>query len=168
MQPATKAHDRRPARTFTGWHMLAVTVGFFTVVIAVNVTMAVFATGSWTGLVVKNSYVASQEYNGVLRDARAQAARGWTSELDYGNSRLSFALHSRAGTAIAGANAVATVSRPVGTEQDTTVTLIESRPGVYEHAIALGPGAWNVEIRAESGSGAAYRQVYRLRVKAAD
>lgn len=167
MQPATESHDRRPASTFTGWHMLAVTVGFFTVVIAVNVTMAVFATSSWTGLVVKSSYVASQEYNGVLRDARAQAARGWTSELDYGNGRLRFALHTRAGKALAGASVAATASRPVGTEQDATATLTESRPGIYEQAIALAPGEWNVEIRAVTGSGAAYRQIYRLRVKAA-
>ncbi|HLA02420.1 MAG TPA: FixH family protein, partial [Aestuariivirga sp.] len=45
-------------RTFTGWHMAAITISFFAVIIAVNLTLAVFASSSWSGLVVANSYVA--------------------------------------------------------------------------------------------------------------
>ena len=37
---------------FTGRHMLLLTVGFFGVVAAVNVGMAVVSATSWTGLVV--------------------------------------------------------------------------------------------------------------------
>ena len=44
-------------RTFTGWHMAVITISFFAVIIAVNLTLAVFASTSWTGLVVANSYV---------------------------------------------------------------------------------------------------------------
>ena len=61
-----------PGRRFTGGHMLALVCGFFGVVIAVNLTMALFATGSWTGLVVKNSYVASQHFNEELMNAAAR------------------------------------------------------------------------------------------------
>lgn len=48
---------------FTGYHMIACVVSFFAVIIFANVTMAWFASSSWTGLVVKNSYVASQQFN---------------------------------------------------------------------------------------------------------
>ena len=61
---------------FTGRHMLAAMLAFFGVIIAVNITMAVFAQTSWTGFVVRNSYVASQEFNGKVAAARAQAALG--------------------------------------------------------------------------------------------
>ena len=52
----------RPDR-FTGWHMVGVLGLFFGVTILVNLALAFFANGSWTGLIVKNSYVASQHYN---------------------------------------------------------------------------------------------------------
>ncbi|NJR13875.1 MAG: hypothetical protein HC779_06455, partial [Phyllobacteriaceae bacterium] len=65
------------AFTLNGYHMLAIFVAFFGVIVAVNLTMARFAVTHWTGLVVKNSYVASQNYNGWLRQAAASKALGW-------------------------------------------------------------------------------------------
>ena len=53
----------RTMREFTGKHMLAIMIAFFGVVFAVNFTMVYFSRHSWTGLVVENSYVASQEFN---------------------------------------------------------------------------------------------------------
>ena len=66
--------------------MLFAMLAFFGVIIAVNLTMAVLASKSWTGLVVKNSYVASQSF-----DARrlAQEALGWQVETAYDGERLS-------------------------------------------------------------------------------
>ena len=154
----------KPVRQFTGWHMLALVGGFFGIVISVNVTMAVLASGTWTGLVVKNSYVASQEYNTVLRDARAQAALGWTSKLSYEDGRLRFLLLTQDGTALAGAGVDARLSRPVGTNQDDAVDFSESAPGKYERPIKLGAGVWNVEVVAKLRAGTAYRQIFRLHV----
>ena len=54
--------ERKPAE-FTGRHMLAIMLAFFGVIIAVNLVMATLASKSWTGLVVKNTYVASQQFN---------------------------------------------------------------------------------------------------------
>ena len=50
-------------------------LAFFGVIIAVNVVMATLASTSWTGLVVENSYVASQEFN---RKADARPRPGGT------------------------------------------------------------------------------------------
>src|SRR5690606_10441379 len=68
-------------REFTGRHMLLVMVAFFGVIITVNVTMAVLATRSWTGLVVGHTYVASQEFNERTERGRAQMALGWQPAL---------------------------------------------------------------------------------------
>ncbi|WP_421718486.1 FixH family protein [Algiphilus sp.] len=62
---------------FTGWHFLAIILAFFCVIISVNLFMAWNATNSWTGLVVKNSYVASQHFNEVTAEKRRQLAMGW-------------------------------------------------------------------------------------------
>ena len=67
----------KPAQ-FTGWHMAGVLCLFFGTIIAVNMVLAVNASTTWTGLVVKNSYVASQHYNETLAAAARQAKRGWT------------------------------------------------------------------------------------------
>ena len=65
------------ARPFTGWHMTAILVAGFAVVIAVNMAMATIAVRSFGGTVVENSYVASQKFNGWLAQARAQEKLGW-------------------------------------------------------------------------------------------
>jgi nitrogen fixation protein FixH len=61
----------KTAGTFTGWHMLGIMVAFFGVIIAVNLTMAYNAIHSWSGLVVQNTYVASQEFNDKAETAKA-------------------------------------------------------------------------------------------------
>ena len=66
--------DAKKPFTFTGWHMLAIMLAFFGTIITVNFTMAYLATSSWSGLVVKNTYVASQQFNGKTEAIR-QAAR---------------------------------------------------------------------------------------------
>ncbi len=62
-------------KPLTGWHVLAMLVAFFGVIIGVNLTMAYFANSTWSGLVVANGYVASQSFDKDL--ARARAQRRW-------------------------------------------------------------------------------------------
>ncbi|MFZ4382234.1 MAG: FixH family protein, partial [Sandarakinorhabdus sp.] len=69
------------ARPFTGRSFAIIIVGFFGVVVAVNITMARLASGTFGGTVVDNSYVASQKYNGWLAQARAQDRLGWATPL---------------------------------------------------------------------------------------
>lgn len=66
---------------FTGRHMAATMIAFFGVVIAVNVVMARYATSTFGGVVVENSYVASQEYNRWLDEAAAEKALGWKADV---------------------------------------------------------------------------------------
>src|SRR5204862_1481429 len=86
-------------RHFTGWHMLAVVVLFFGTIIGVNIVMVLAATGTFPGLVVTNSYVASQHYNELLASDRAQDRQGWRIELDAPGGVVSFRLADRDGVA---------------------------------------------------------------------
>lgn len=63
---------------FDGRKMSAILIAGFAVVIGVNVYAAVVAKRTFGGLVVENSYVASQEYNGWLKEATEEQALGWT------------------------------------------------------------------------------------------
>ena len=68
-------------RPFTGRHMAMIMIAFFGVVIAVNVLMARFAVSTFGGVVVENSYVASQHFNRWLDEARVEGALGWKAVL---------------------------------------------------------------------------------------
>jgi nitrogen fixation protein FixH len=154
-------------RTFTGLHMLIVMVAFFGVVIGVNLTMAVLASQSWTGLVVKNSYVASQHYNEVLAQARQQDALGWNGMLAYDGERLVFALRDRAGLPVHVLDARVRVSRPTHEHDDQAVDLTPTSGG-YEAEAALAAGIWNADVTARRNDGFTYRAHFRLPVKAGD
>lgn len=131
---------------FTGWHMLALMIGFFGVIISVNVFMAVSATRTWTGLVVQNSYVASQEFNTKLANARDQIAMGWAGGLDYEDNALRFTLVDGTGAPLRPDTVSVHVSRPVGVIGDQTVMLERLPDGAYGAPITLAPGIWNAAI----------------------
>ena len=64
-------------RAFTGRHMATILVAFFGVIIAVNVVNARYASATFGGEVVENSYVASQRFNRWLDEAKNEKALGW-------------------------------------------------------------------------------------------
>lgn len=150
---------------FTGFHMLAIMIAFFGVIIAVNVTMAVTASTSWTGLVVKNTYVASQEFNRKAQEGRAQAALGWTAKLTIGDGAVRFALTDADGVTKAMQGGIATFRRPVNDVEDTVVTLAAEPDGSLKGPVALAEGAWIVEVQAEAGLAHPYRETRRLSVR---
>lgn len=150
--------------TFTGRHMVLVMVAFFGVTIAVNLLLAFFATSSWTGLVVKNSYVASQTYNEKLAEVRAQEALGWGSSLQYQAGELTFALQDEAGVPLSSFEVTVMYGRPAHESEDTRIALHESAPGRYAAEALLLPGVWNAEVTAVAPNGRVYRKLYRLTV----
>ncbi len=119
------ARSHQP-REFTGRHMLIITVSFFAVVIAVNFTLAYFAESSWTGLVVENSYVASQEFNEKAREGREQAALGWTGKLQVTGGEVSYGLTSRGGDPIRLDGVTVLFRHPA---YDTEDERVELKPG---------------------------------------
>jgi len=152
-------------REFTGRHMLLVLIGFFGTVIAVNVLMAWYATHTWSGLVVPNSYVASQHYNEVLAAAEAQAARGWTSTLNVRGGNAVFELKDRHANPVGGYEVSAKFERPVEEHEDMVLTLKDNAgDGRYVARAPLKTGQWEVIVDAHGGQ-ETYRQVFHLIVE---
>lgn len=149
---------------FTGTHMLVTILCFFGVIIAVNLTLAYFASGTWTGLVVKNSYVASQQYNEKLAEVRRQQDTGWSSQFDYSGEKAQFALLAREGNMLRGFDVKARFSRPTHENEDRDLVMTEGANG-YETAVSLAPGVWNVEVTATGSDDRGYRKIFRLFVK---
>jgi nitrogen fixation protein FixH len=139
----------RTARPFTGKHIALILVGFFGVVIAVNVLMARLATSTFGGVVVENSYVASQQFNGWLKEASAEQALGWKADIVRdAQGRATVALRDSNGKAIAAAKVTAIAQHPLGQRPETDLVLHETVPGTY--AAPLEAGRWRVNVMVEA------------------
>ncbi len=158
----------RPER-FTGWHMVGVLGLFFGTIIAVNAVLAILASGSWSGLVVKNTYVASQEYNEKLAAADRQAARGWSGSFEYGEAgRIVFTLVDRDGEPVLADTVRVSLRRPAYESADHGVTLQRKGDGRYALDHPLKGGLWHAEVEAALPGDTAWRKIYRFVAPAAD
>ena len=148
--------------SITGRQVFAVMVTFFSVIIAVNAALAVFAMKSWTGLVVQNGYVASQGFNEELAEARRQAQLGWQERFGYANGKLTLTLGDAELRPIEGAKVIVTLKRPSTDREDRQLILNETASGRYELAVALSPGLWDAEAIVRTATGETLRRVYRF------
>jgi len=137
---------------FTGWHMLAIMIGFFGVVIGVNAVMATDAIRTFGGLVVENSYVATTHYNRWLAEGRQQEREGWqaTPTTD-GTGAVSLRL-SRAGQSIDGASVSIVANHPVGLVAQRSLRLRPVGGGVYRSDGRLPRGRWLIRIEVSAGA----------------
>ena len=150
-------------RRFTGWHMAAILIGFFGVVIAVNLVMATSAVRTFGGVTVENSYVASQRFNTWLAEARAQESLGWRSQVS-GTPRgaLVVRLTSPPGP-IEGARVKAAAEHPLGRLPGRSFALTAIGGGRYSALHALPAGRWRISVDA-SAAGHEARFVSEVRL----
>lgn len=144
----------RASRELTGQKVFLIGLGLFLVMLTPNIILAVMASRTFSGLVVPNSYVASQDFD--LRRA-AQDALGWDVTLEHSDDVLRLALNDRAGHAVRPAALMVTVGRPTSRRDDTIVELVAT-PGGFAAPLDLAPGAWRVEIVAEAADGTLFQQ----------
>ncbi|BCM20849.1 FixH family protein [Mesorhizobium sp. J8] len=155
---------------FSGKHMLIVIVSFFAVVIGVNVTMATLAQKSWTGLVVENTYVASQQFNEEARKGRAQAALGWTGKLTVASGEVRYSLVDSKGKPVPLHGVRILFRHPAYEAEDEALTLAavsRDAPGNTDtFAVRHTPknGVWIVEIDADAGLRSPFRDVRRIMI----
>jgi nitrogen fixation protein FixH len=148
-QPATGAEPRR----LTGWMVLAMLVSFFLVVASVNGYMIRAAIGTFPGTEVKNSYVASQQYNREIVAMRQQAERSWKVDVSLRRqgpaALLDLTIRDASGQPVRGLALTARLAHPVDAKIDHSGDVEERAGGVY--AVNFGEvqrGAWNLVIEA--------------------
>lgn len=165
--------ERKPVRTdynpggrpFTGRAMLATILGFFAMVVAVNMLMAWLAVTNFRGVVVDSGYVASQDFNRDRQRLAAQAARGWRIDLAAPGGAPAATLTGPDGAPLQGLVVSGTVGRPADGRDETALAFLETAPGVYVADARLAPGQWRLVLTAE-GSGPRHASVHRLLVRA--
>lgn len=136
-------------RPFTGRRFLAILLGAFLAVTAVNGLMIWYAESSWTGLVSDSAYEQGLGFDRMLAQSRTEAALGWQGQIAYdvAAGRLAVVLADHAGRPLAGLALSGQWLRPTQEGMDRTVDLVERAPGRYEATIRPPlPGQWDVRV----------------------
>lgn len=143
----------------TGRKVTAIFVVFFGIVMAVNFTMAHFASSTFGGVVVENSYVASQNYNKWLDEAAAEKKLGWSAAV----TRL---LDNRVALRFTGAPddlaVTGVVRHPLGHAPDQALRFAQAADGSLVSDKAVAPGRWLIRLTAQAGQ-AKWRDEQELR-----
>lgn len=153
--------ERQQGFVFTGWHMAGVMVLFFGTIITVNMIMAWNASSSWSGLVVKNTYVASQQFNAKVAEARALAASGIKGELTIADGRVVYSVSDAEGAPVSADVATAVFKRPVDERKDFTLALVADGRGVFAAEHEVPYGQWVVDISTTRDGEKVFHQTVR-------
>ena len=150
---------KKVTREITGRKVLFIALGAFGAIITANMTLAVAAIGTFPGLEVKNSYVASQGFDA---EREAQMLLGWRALADYEDGALVVKVVDRDGHPAALSDLAVRLGRPTGEARNITADLIYQIGGVATE-IDLSPGLWRVDVVATGMSGDRFRQHLTLR-----
>ncbi len=136
-------------RRFTGLHMTLILVAFFGVVIGVNLYMSRMAISTFGGVVVENSYVASQHFNRWLDEAAKEKALGWKAEakrLPDGRVSVDVQGLKDSGLAENKASLSAIARHPLGRLPDQTLAFTRTASGAYVSSQPLPAGRWRLRL----------------------
>lgn len=154
--------QRRP-----GWWYPYIFVAAFMVVLLVNVTMAYFATSTFSGLATENPYEKGLAYNRTLEAQRQQDAMGWTVDVQVDpaanhGAGITIVYRDQTGKPVDGMMVRAQFIRPTAKGHDREVALAPVGPGTYAtHQELPMSGVWDMDVAAK-GAAASYQLSRRI------
>ncbi|MBD3679119.1 MAG: FixH family protein [Rhodobacteraceae bacterium] len=141
-------------KPLTGRKVFLITASAFGVIIAVNVTLAVQAVRTFPGVEVKNSYVASQNFDA---DREAQLALGWQVSATIKDGELLLSIRDTSGVPVVPQSVSGTLGRATTVAYDSTPEF--SFDGQNHVArVEVTPGNWNLRLVAVAEDGTEFRQ----------
>ncbi|HEY9020636.1 MAG: FixH family protein [Paracoccaceae bacterium] len=148
-------------KQLTGRHVLMIFCGAFGIIIGVNLLLAWSAVSTFPGLEVKNSYVASQQFD---ERKAAQEALGWTVRADAAEGEVILRFTDAQGLPVRVGALDAVVGRATHVADDIRPEFIFD--GVaYVAPVHLADGNWNIRLTALAENGTQFSQRVILHVK---
>lgn len=148
-------------KPLTGFKVLMIALSAFGVIIAVNLFMAYRAVSTFPGIVVDNSYAASQVFD-AERDA--QRALGWEVATRFADGVLEIEITDADGAPADVAQMVARVGLAATKAEDVTPNFTRNG-AVYATPLDLRDGNWSVQLRAIAQDGTQFRQTLALFIR---
>lgn len=146
----------------TGWHVLAIAVTAFGIIIGVNVFMATKAVSTFPGLETKNSYVASQKFDD---DLAGQRALGWDVKPTMTGEQLMLMITDDAGLPVRVKDIGGILGRATHVNDDQEPAFKRTMSGAYIADVgALDFGKWELRLEATAENGTPFRQLIELYV----
>ena len=145
-------------RQLRGRHVLMILLGAFGVIILANLALTVAAVRSFPGMDIKNSYVASQQFEAKRM---SQERLGWQSHAEYGDGTLSVAVNTVNDRPAQLEDLSIRIGRPTHQRSDQWPDF-RFDGSHYTAAIMLEPGYWNIDLRASALDGTAFTQQLTL------
>lgn len=147
----------------TGGKVLAITVAFFGVIIAVNVFMAFKAISTFPGLEVDNSYVASQVFD---KNRKAQENLGWTLAAQYSlaDQQLKLNFTGKDGKPAEVRKLDVLVGRTTEAKDDRR-PIFANQGDVWVAQTELAKGLWLLRVEAEAADGTPFSQRIEIYVR---
>jgi nitrogen fixation protein FixH len=154
-------------KPLTGRKALAMIVGFFLFVGAVNGVMIYKAVKTFSGEVVAHPYERGLAYNREIAQAREQAARDWKVDVRVaraatGEIEIVVSARDAKGREISGVDMSALLAAPADLARDVRVKLAETAPGRYAGVAAIPPGQRDLVLTAESEGKQLFRSKNRI------
>jgi nitrogen fixation protein FixH len=147
--------------------VLAMFVGFFIVVAAVNAYMMTQALRTMPGLEARNGYDVSQRFNGEIRAAQVQTQRGWTVDAIVDRAWVDVSFRDAGQRGLGDLAVEVRLVNPTDRSLDRIVGLETERTGRYVASIApLKPGTWDITITAVKDGERVFLSRHRKTIKA--
>lgn len=140
--------------TLTGWHVLGVVVGFFAIVIALDVWFLTLAYRTFPGQVSDTPYEDGVAFNRRIARQEAQARLGWTATAAAVPGKARVEMRDASGAPVRGLLLTGRLERPATEAGRTALRFTETAPGRYEAPVAQPAGAWDLTFEARGGEGA--------------
>ncbi len=141
-------------RPLTGRMVLAMILGFFAVIIAVNLVMLRAAISTFGGTATPSSYEAGLKFTGEEAAVAAQDARHWRVDgrlIQTGAGKtLTVSAVDAAGTPLTHLSVGARFVHPADERRDVTVSMEETAPGTYAGTAMVGAGQWILDLTMDS------------------
>jgi len=151
-----------PGFRLNGWHVLAMIVGFFAVVITVDVSFAVMAYRTHPGEVSVTPYEDGLIYDRKIAQLKAQQALGWQAAAEAAPAAVVVLMVDAAGRPIAGLSITGKLERPATEAGRIVLKFRETAPGRYQAAARGLTGAWDLSAQAEGSARAGFELERRL------
>jgi nitrogen fixation protein FixH len=147
-----------------GWHVLAILVGFFLTVAAVDGILITKAVSTFSGDTA-DAYRKGLAYNQTLEEEAVQDRLGWHENrtFDSRTGRLSISLTDENQQPVDGLRLQADIGRATTDVFDRRVALEPAGNGTYgADIVGLSDGAWTLSVSASENDKVVYRSRARI------
>lgn len=141
---------QREGGELTGRAVLLMLVGFFGLVMVVNVVMVKAAISTFGGVDTPSSYQAGLAFKAEEAAAAAQSERAWTVDASLepaaAGGSLIIEAHDGAGHPVRGADVTVRLAHPVDERNDRVIAMHEIGSGRYGGTATAPAGQWRLVI----------------------